>query len=76
MFWEPDMDPIDAWSTAEAMIRTYGSDARALAARWADDLLDQGDAVGSSNWKQVARSIDNLQQLDDIRRLRESTTTD
>lgn len=56
------MDDIDAWRVAGQLIKTYGDEARLIAARRADALLDNGDIDGFHAWKRVANALASLEQ--------------
>jgi len=56
------MDDIDAWRVAWQLIRSYGEEARLIAAHRADALLDNGDIDGFHAWKRIANALASLEK--------------
>lgn len=56
------MDDIDTWRMAGQLIKSYGEDARFIAAQRADALLDNGDMEGFYVWKRIANALASLEK--------------
>lgn len=56
------MDDIDAWRVAGQLIKSYGEDARIIAAQRADALLENGDFQGFEAWKRIANALASLEK--------------
>ena len=56
------MDDIDAWRVAAHLIKSYGGEARMIAARRADALLDNGDVDGFHAWKRIDNALASLEK--------------
>ena len=50
-------DDVDACRWAMLLIERHGDDAAVVAARRADELLEQGDLAGSWTWHQILAAI-------------------
>jgi hypothetical protein len=50
----------DVFAAAKLMIKRHGEEAAAEAAKRADALLEEGDAVGSTVWGKIAKAIEEL----------------
>jgi len=58
------VDDIDVWRVAGQLIKSYGEDARLIAAQRADALLDKGDMEGFYAWKRIANALASLERLE------------
>jgi hypothetical protein len=57
--------PLDIHRAAQVLIRQYGPDeARLLAARRCDALLELGDGEGLMVWKGVRRAVEELVRVE------------
>ncbi|HWH57399.1 MAG TPA: hypothetical protein VN682_07195 [Terriglobales bacterium] len=56
------MHDIDAWRVAGQLIKSYGDEARLIAAQRADALLDNGDMEGFYAWKRIANALASLEK--------------
>ena len=56
------MEDIVTWRVAGQLIKSYGEDARFIAAKRADALLANGDAEGFHAWKRIANAIGDLER--------------
>jgi hypothetical protein len=56
-------DDAAIWQTAAFVLRRYGDDATAFAARRAERLQGLGDTEGSSAWGRILRAIDDLRRV-------------
>lgn len=59
---ETSVEEIDIWRSAEILRKQHGADASIMAAMRADQLLDQGDAAGSSTMRRVVAAINELER--------------
>ncbi|HUT48339.1 MAG TPA: hypothetical protein VM325_03295 [Alphaproteobacteria bacterium] len=51
----------DIYRTANVLIRKQGSHARTVAAKRAQELLDQGDLDGAATWRRIIKAVEVLQ---------------
>ena len=52
---------LEIYGCAQLMLQQHGSDnAATFAAQRADELLNQGDAEGTSVWRRIVKAIDDL----------------
>ena len=56
------MDDIDAWRVADQLIKSYGDQARMIAAQRADAFLYNGDVDGFHAWKRIANALAALEK--------------
>ncbi len=52
---------LDIYRTANELIKQHGEDAPIHAAMRADEMLEAGDLDGQSTWKQILKTIEELQ---------------
>jgi hypothetical protein len=53
----------DIWPAANLLIRKHRADAEIVAARRADEMLEQGDRDGQLVWLRIQRAIVELQAV-------------
>jgi len=51
----------DVWAAALLMLKRFGNDAMLEAAVRADELLENGDMIGSETWHRILNAIERLQ---------------
>jgi hypothetical protein len=51
----------DIWAAALLMVKRFGDDAMLEAAARADELLENGDMIGSETWHRILEAIEGLQ---------------
>jgi hypothetical protein len=51
----------DVWAAALLMVKRFGDDAMLEAAGRADELLENGDMIGSETWHPILNAIERLQ---------------
>jgi hypothetical protein len=51
----------DVWAAALLMLKRFGNDAMLEAAARADELLENGDMIGSETWHRILNAIERLQ---------------
>ena len=56
------MEEIDIWRSAALLIKQHGTDAEAMAARYAATMIARGDLQGEAVWKRVRDAIANLRR--------------
>lgn len=61
---EVAVDDIDLWRVAGKLLKLYDENARFIAARRADALLDNGHVEGLHTWKRIAEMLGSLQRRD------------
>ncbi len=55
------MIDLDIHHTANELIKQHGEDAPIHAAMRADEILEAGDLDGQATWKQILKTIEELQ---------------
>jgi hypothetical protein len=51
----------EIWQCALLMVKRFGDDALLEAAARADELLENGDMIGSETWHRILNAIERLQ---------------
>jgi hypothetical protein len=51
----------EVWQCAQLMVERFGDDAMLEAAGRADELLENGDMIGSETWHRILNAIERLQ---------------
>jgi hypothetical protein len=56
------MEDIDVWRSAHHMMKRYGDDAGARAAKRADELQAEGATEGANVWRRIMAAIAELER--------------
>jgi hypothetical protein len=51
----------DIWAAALLIVKRFGDDTMLEAAARADELLENGDMIGSETWRRILNAIERLQ---------------
>ncbi|HUT51194.1 MAG TPA: hypothetical protein VM325_17835 [Alphaproteobacteria bacterium] len=54
----------DIYRAANVLVRKHGSDARNVAAKRAQELLDQGDLDDAATWRKIIKAVEVLQNTE------------